>query len=102
MTTTREMETTTLENDESTFALMARCVTEVFEGNTGAFDNAFAEAMAQQIIELSEANDHVFEANLSEELADAMRGVLLQWLGEHPPLPREELPALFLRMSVTC
>lgn len=81
----------TIENDTDLIGLMQRTVTEIYDGNNAEFEDAYAEALAQQIEELVEVNDG-FSFNLKEELADAMRAVLLQWLGEHTCFPREDLP----------
>lgn len=81
---------TTIETDEGLIDLMKRSVVEVFDGDEREFEEAYAQALAQQIADLSEANNG-FTIDLAEELADAMRGVLLQWLGEHQCCPREEL-----------
>jgi hypothetical protein len=85
----------TIGNDRGLIALMERTVKEIYDGNDAEFEDAYAEALAQQIEELALANNG-FSFNLKEELADAMRGVLLQWLGEHTCLPREDLQ-LFVR-----
>jgi len=85
----------TIENDPGLIALMQRTVDEIYGGNNAEFEEAYAEALAAQIEELALANNG-FSLNLKEELADAMRGVLLQWLGEHTCLPREDLQ-LFVR-----
>jgi len=81
---------TTLANDTGLLSLMMRALVETFDGNEQEFEDALAEALAVQIVELAEANDG-FSMNLAEELADAMRGVLLQWLGQHSSCPREDL-----------
>ena len=79
-----------IETDSSLIALMTKAVTDAFDGDEEEFEKAFAEAMAEQIVELADANDG-FSVNLAEELTDAMRGVLLQWLGEHSCCPREDI-----------
>lgn len=86
-----------LETDTSLVAMMQRAVKEVFDGNNNEFERAYAEAMAQQIIELNEVSDG-FNLSLAEELADAMRGVLHQWLGEHSCCPREDIDVFLARI----
>jgi hypothetical protein len=88
----------TIENDEGLLNLVQRTVSEIYMGNEHEFEEAFSEALAQQIVELSDVNDG-FGVNLAEELADAMRGVLLQWLGEHTCCPREDMPVFLARIS---
>jgi hypothetical protein len=86
--------------DDTLLYLMERSLYETFSGNHDEFEEALAEAMATQIVELS-AENNGFSLNLKDELLDAMRAVLLQWIGEHPPLPREDLPILFARLGIT-
>jgi pyridoxal biosynthesis lyase PdxS len=85
----------TVETDEGLLELMKQTVTGVFNGDGREFEKALTEAMAEQMVELMEANVNVdFTIDLAETLADAMRGVLLQWLGRHPCCPREDIPFL--------
>jgi hypothetical protein len=86
-------------SDDTLMHLMERSLFHTFDGNHIEFEKALAEAMAVQIVELSAENDG-FSLTLKEELLDAMRAVLLQWLGEYPPLPREDLPILFTRLGI--
>jgi hypothetical protein len=79
----------TIGNDRGLIALMERTVKEIYNGNNAEFEEAYADALAQQIEDLVLANNG-FSFNLKEELADAMRGVLLQWLDEHTCMPRED------------
>ncbi len=88
----------TIENDQGLIALMQRTVDEVYGGNHAEFEEAYADAMAEQVMELASVNES-FTYNLKEELADAMRGVLLQWLGEHTCCPREDLPVFLARIT---
>lgn len=88
----------TLENDEGLIQLMNRAVRETFDGDEEEFELAFTQALAQQILELSAVNDG-FTLCQAEELADAMRGVLLQWLGEHSCCPREDLELFLAKVS---
>lgn len=89
---------TNIQTDEELVALMRRAQAEVFEGKAKEFEEAYGEALATQIVELYEANNG-FSTDLAEELADAMRAVLLQWLGEYPCCPREDSATFLLSMS---
>ncbi len=83
----------TIETDSGLIDLMKRAVDEAFDGDEKEFERAYAEALTQQIIELHQACNG-YPVDLSEELADAMRGVLLQWIGEYPCFPREDFDLL--------
>ena len=89
--------TTTIENDLGLIALMQQAQNEIYSGDVQEFDRAYAEAVAAQMLELAEANDCA-PRDLAEELADAMRGVLLQWLGMHPCYAKRDLPAFLLHL----
>ena len=89
---------TTIENDQGLIKLMERAQKEIYSGNAAAFDQAYAEALATQIVDLAEAND-CHPGNLATELADAMRGVLVQWLGEYPCYAKRDIPG-FLQQVV--
>lgn len=84
----------TVENDKGLIALMVRTRDEVFGGSDEDFEEAYAQALKQQVFELSQASAS-FTPDSSEELADAMRGVLIQWLGEHPSCPREDMEYIY-------
>ena len=95
--TTGEKSPVTIENDTGLIELMQRAQDEIYGGNAKVFEAAYADALAAEIADLSEADD--FSDDLSEELADAMRGVLLQWIGEYPCYPKRDIPG-FLRRIV--
>ena len=87
----------TIETDAELLKLMERAQTEVFD-TPEEFEQAFCEALAEQMLELLEVNDGVFPANLAEELSDAMHGVLLQWLGEYKCYSDQDIPRVLQRI----
>ena len=77
--------------DEAMAALQKRVLDEVFDGDESSYQDAFAEASTEQVLELMQAmfdlggNDIVKKSlDIKEELGDAMIGVMQQWLDEHP------------------
>ena len=88
----------TISTDKKLISMMQRAVDEVFAGNDTEFEDAFAEALAQQIDEFMDVSDGI-NLNMKEELADAMRAVLLQWLGEHTCCPREDMELLLASIT---